>query len=55
MLEKSTLWRISSGVATQGQSLLDNWVEEYKLQFSNNNTAWEQYKADGNVKVACCE
>lgn len=39
------------GVATQGPSLLDNWVTEYKLLFSNNNTEWQPYKVNGTTKV----
>ena len=38
-------------MATQGPSLLDNWVTEYILQFSNNNTKWEPYKVNGTTKV----
>lgn len=38
-------------MATQGPSLLDNWVTEYILQFSNNNTEWEPYKVNGTAKV----
>ena len=38
-------------MATQGPALLDNWVTEYILQFSNNNTKWEPYKVNGTTKV----
>ncbi|XP_078700024.1 uncharacterized protein LOC144926863 [Branchiostoma floridae x Branchiostoma belcheri] len=40
------------GVITQGRMNADQWVTQYKLQFSLNETSWTTYKdSDGSDKV----
>lgn len=39
------------GVATQGQSMFDNWVTSYTLAFSLNHTDWMPYMENHVIKV----
>jgi len=34
-------------VATQGSSVYDEWVKEYKLDYSNNGTSFQYYREPG--------
>ena len=42
-----------TGVATQGRDDRDNWVEKYKLRYSNKTPQFQDYKGKGQniVKV----
>ena len=45
------LLNVSPGLATQGQSLFDNWVTSYTLAFSLNHTHWVPYMENHVIKV----
>ena len=42
---------IICAVSTQGNSKADQWVENYKLQGSNDGRTWTGYKEQGKIKV----
>ena len=43
----------ATGVATQGQSMFDNWVTRYIMAFSLDGVHWEPLKDDkGLIKVS---
>ena len=43
---------IICAVSTQGSSQADQWVTNYTLQTSTDESTWTDYKEDGQVKVA---
>ena len=46
-------FHVMCAVATQGDSLADNWVKTYSLQISTDGTFWTNYNEFGKVKVSC--
>jgi len=49
---------IICAVSTQGNHRENQWVKNYKLQFSSTGSTWSDYKEGGQVKVkiylSCC-
>ena len=42
---------IICAVSTQGNSVADQWVKNYTLQFSTNGITWTDYEESGKTKV----
>ena len=39
-------------IATQGRSMADEWVTEYRIMTSVNGKEWTDYKENGKIKAS---
>ena len=44
-----------TAIASQGGANYDEWVTEYKLQYSNNSVDFQYYKEPGQVEAKVCQ